>query len=65
MAIKYGLDELKLHKIFLRVLEENKKAIKSYENAGFIREAFLKDDVYIQGSYRNIILMAVLESEKI
>ncbi len=65
LAIKYGFDELKLHKIFLRVLEENKKAIKSYENAGFIREAFLKDDVYIQGSYRNIILMAVLESEKI
>lgn len=65
LAIKYGFDELKLHKIFLRVLEENKKAIKSYENAGFIREAFLKDDVYIQGSYRNIILMAVLETEKI
>ena len=65
LDIKYGFDELKLHKIFLRVLEENKKAIKSYENAGFIREAFLKDDVYIQGSYRNIILMAVLESEKI
>lgn len=64
LAVQYGFEVLKLHKIFLRVLEENQSAIKSYENAGFIREAFLRDDVCIQGKFRNIILMGIVNMNR-
>ena len=58
--VQYGFAELKLHKIFLRVLADNKGAIKSYENAGFVQEAYLKDEVLLNGEYRDIVLMAVI-----
>lgn len=61
--VQYGFLHLKLHKIFLRVLAENKGAIKSYQKAGFTQEAYLKDEVLINGEYRDIILMAVINSE--
>ena len=58
LILKYGFEELKLHKIFLRVLADNGRAVHSYEKAGFKKEAYLKDDVFIDGKYRDIILMA-------
>lgn len=61
LICEYGFGKLGLHKIFLRVLESNKQAIRSYEKAGFSREALLNDDVFIGGEYCNIILMAKFE----
>lgn len=62
--VQYGFSELKLHKIFLRVLADNKGAIKSYENAGFVQEAYLKDEVFLNGEYRDIVLMALINPER-
>lgn len=61
LIIKYGFDELGLHKIFLRVFADNIRAIKSYEKAGFRQEAYLKDEVYISGAFYDIVLMAQFE----
>lgn len=63
-VIQYGFEELKLHKIFLRVLAENIGAIKSYEKAGFKQEAYLVDEVNINDEYKDIVLMAVINSER-
>lgn len=60
LIIEYGFIDLCLHKIFLRVLSDNKQAIKSYEKAGFGQEAYLKDEVFINGEFRDIIFMAIL-----
>lgn len=62
--IQYGFEELKLHKIFLRVLAENIGAIKSYEKAGFKQEAYLVDEVNINDEFKDIVLMAVINSER-
>lgn len=63
MMISYAFEELKLHKLMLRVLADNERARKSYEKAGFVQEAYLRDEVYLQGRYRDVILMAVLNPE--
>lgn len=63
LIIEYGFIKLSLHKIFLRVLADNKQAIKSYKNAGFEQEAYLKDEVLINGEYRDIIFMATLNHD--
>lgn len=63
LMISYAFGELKLHKLKLRVLADNERAKKSYEKAGFIQEAYLKDEVYLQGGYRDVILMALLNPE--
>lgn len=60
LMIRYCFEEMKLHRLFLRVYAENQQAIKSYEKAGFEREALLRDDVCINGNYRDIVLMGIL-----
>lgn len=60
LMIKYCFEELKLHRLFLRVYADNVQAIRSYEKAGFEKEALLRDDVCIEGQYRDIVLMGIL-----
>lgn len=63
LAIEYGFKELKLHKIMLRVFADNHSAIRSYEKAGFVQEAFLKDEVCINEKFCDMILMAVIQDK--
>ena len=60
LMIRYCFEEMKLHRLFLRVYADNQQAIKSYAKAGFEREALLRDDVCIDGNYRDIVLMGIL-----
>lgn len=63
LALRYAFEEERLHRVFLRVLSDNLRAIKSYENAGFQREALLREDVCLDGTYRDVILMGILNRE--
>ena len=53
----------KLHRIYLRVFASNERAIRSYEKAGFVREGLLREDVCIDGQYRDIIWMAAINPD--
>ena len=64
MILQYGFRQLGLHKITLRVLEKNKRAIRSYEKAGFKKEGCFVDDVFVDDQYENIIYMAIFEKQK-
>lgn len=64
LMIRYGFEELKLHKVMLRVLAENLPARKSYEKAGFVQEAYLKDEVFLENHYKDVIYMAVIDGER-
>lgn len=63
LAVGYARDVLKLHKLMLRVFADNFAAVKSYQNAGFVQEAYLKDEFLQNGKYRDMLLMAVLFEE--
>jgi UDP-4-amino-4,6-dideoxy-N-acetyl-beta-L-altrosamine N-acetyltransferase len=58
LICQFGFQELHLNKIFLRVFADNNNAIRSYKKAGFQQEAYLKQDVKVNGQYRDVILMA-------
>ncbi len=60
LMIRYCFETLHLHRLFLRVHADNIAAIKSYENAGFEREAYLRDDVFVNGTYKDIVLMGII-----
>lgn len=60
LACSYGFEVEKWHKIILRAFSDNKAAIRSYEKAGFVQEAYLKDEVCIDGVYRDVVLMGLL-----
>lgn len=61
LMIRYCFEELKLHRLFLRVYGDNARAIRSYEKAGFVREAYLRDDVFVDGEYKDIVLMGIIQ----
>ena len=61
LMLRYCFEEERLHRIYLRALPGNGQAIRSYEKAGFVKEACLRDDVRIDGEYRDIIWMAALD----
>ena len=60
LMLRYCFEEEGLHRIYLRVLSGNERAVRSYEKAGFVKEACLKDDVRIDGRYCDIIWMAAV-----
>lgn len=60
LMIQYAFEEMNLHRLFLRVFADNTRAVCSYQKAGFVKEAHLRDDVCIDGEYRDMILMAII-----
>lgn len=62
LICQYGFDNLDLHKIMLRVFAFNKAAIRSYEHAGFVQEAYLKEEEKIDGTFYDIIYMAKINT---
>lgn len=65
LILTYGFEELKLHKIMLRLLAGNDRAKRSYEKAGFVQEAYLKDEVFLDGRFRDVIFMACFSGEQV
>ena len=41
----------------------NPRGIHSYENAGFKLEGRLREDIFLNGKYRDTLIMSVLRSE--
>ena len=64
MMLRYGFEELSLHRIYLEAIEGNDRAIKSYEHAGFVKEGVLRDNVLIEGTYRNIVWMGAINPKE-
>lgn len=60
LMLDYCFEEEKLHRVYLRAFADNMQALRSYEKAGFVKEAHLKDDVLIDGRYCDIVLMAAV-----
>lgn len=61
--LKFGFKNLKLHRISLRVLECNTRAIATYKKCGFKKEGVMRDNGLINGKYYDDILMSILETE--
>jgi len=62
-AKDYAFRTLNLNKLYLIADHENEKAIHIYEKAGFKQEAVLKDEFFVNGSYRNIVYMSIFQKE--
>lgn len=64
LMLRYCFEEEGLHRVYLRALAGNEAAIRSYEKAGFVKEGYLKDDVYLNGEYCDIVWMAAVNPKE-
>lgn len=63
VLLRYGFGHLGLHRVDLRVLDYNTRAIRSYEKCGFIREGLERESAFVDGSWRDDVIMGILEEE--
>src|SRR5699024_926316 len=63
LAIRYAFNTLNLHKLYLIVDKENKKAIHIYEKAGFQVEGEKNEHFFVNGSYHDAISMYILAED--
>ena len=62
-VIKFAFEELKLHRLDLRVLVSNKRAIRCYESAGFVSEGIQRETLFLDGRWDSDLWMSILEYE--
>ena len=63
LASKFSFEVLNLHKINAGVIEPNLASIKVLEKLGFKKEAHIRDDVFIDNKYLDVIRYGVLKNE--
>ena len=56
---RFGFREMNLHKIKAVVFDFNRAALRCYEKCGFVREGVLKQEIYRDGAYHDVILLAL------
>lgn len=61
--LRYAFGTLNLHRVNLRVNDDNVGGIKAYEAAGFKHEGVFRQVVFVDGKYRDQCLMAALHDE--
>ncbi|MBQ9437044.1 MAG: GNAT family N-acetyltransferase [Lachnospiraceae bacterium] len=59
LLLRYAFQELGFHKIRMRALAENERSIKYHASVGFEREGYLKDEVYIDDCFKDVVIGGV------
>ena len=57
---RFGFEEMNLHKIKATVFAFNEKALRCYEKCGFIREGLLKEEIFREGKYHDVVIMGLI-----
>jgi RimJ/RimL family protein N-acetyltransferase len=63
LLMRLAFDDLGLHRLRLRVLHYNLRAIRCYEKCGFVREGVERESALVDGVWHDDVLMGILESE--
>ena len=63
VLVKYAFDEIGLHKVWGRFLLDNERSIKLFEHLGFEKEGVLRDEIYLDDIYHDIMVMSSINRE--
>lgn len=65
LMLDHAFFNLNLHRVYLTVLEENRRAVAVYRKLGFKREGVLRQAAFKQGAYKDLVLFSVLRFDPI
>lgn len=60
LMLEYAFSTLKLHKLTARVLSYNQGSRKMHEKAGYRKESYLKDELFLDGKYEDLIFYGAI-----
>ncbi len=58
LTLEFAFGKLGVHKVFARAFADNAASVGSFLKGGFEKEAYLKDEVCVNGEYRDIVFLA-------
>jgi RimJ/RimL family protein N-acetyltransferase len=61
--LRFGFDEMNLHRIDLTVDADNARAIACYTKCGFVEEGRAREHRYVRGAYVDQLVMGILREE--
>ena len=63
LALSHAFGSLELHRVGVRVLSYNRRAIRAYEKCGFVAEGRERETAFVNGAWHDDIMMGLLEDE--
>jgi RimJ/RimL family protein N-acetyltransferase len=63
LVLKHAFGELGLHRISLRVVDDNTRAIRCYRACGFVEEGREREAAYVAGEWHDDVIMGLLSRE--
>jgi RimJ/RimL family protein N-acetyltransferase len=61
--LRFGFEQMNLHRIYLRVFAGNKRAVHLYEKVGFQHEGCWRHHEFRHGRYHDLLWMSILRDE--
>ena len=58
LLLKYGVNELKIHRIDAEVIEYNKKSISFFQKLGFEEDAVMRDYIFRNGKWWDLVILS-------
>ncbi len=59
----YAFNSLRLHRLSLRVVAYNRRAIRAYEKCGFVIEGREREAALVDGEWHDDVIMGILDRE--
>lgn len=63
LMVEYAFNTLGIHKVTAEVLNENAPSIAMFKRCGFTVDGCLRDDVFKNGRYYDVLTMSILDTE--
>jgi len=63
LMLDFGFNQRNLHRIYLTTLENNIAAIHIYKKIGLKKEGIIREVLFKENEYKNLILMSILKRE--
>ena len=64
LIVKHCFEQLNYHKLYARAHADNKPSQSIWKKLGFQREGRLRDHVYTQGQYKDVLYYGLLRGER-
>jgi RimJ/RimL family protein N-acetyltransferase len=63
IVLDYAFSKLGLHRVDLRTLDHNTRAIACFQKCGFVKEGVERDGTLIEDHWQTDVIMSILEQE--
>lgn len=63
LMLRYAFHALNLNRVWLKVFAEHEAAIGLYRKCGFVQEGVLRQDAFLEGKFRDTVIMSVLRED--